>query len=59
MYNIEYINTATPTVQHTEDSQQLFEQQYNLGLGEDIGGLVVYGEGAAVYDYENFCGWVK
>jgi hypothetical protein len=58
-FDIEYINTATPTVQHDEDSQQLFEQQYALGEGEDIGGLVVYNEGAAVYDYENFCGWVK
>jgi hypothetical protein len=59
MYNIEYINTVPPTVQHDEDSQQQFEQQYQLGQGEDIGGLVVYKEGAAVYDYENCCGWVK
>jgi hypothetical protein len=59
MYNIEYINTVPPTVQHDEDQQQLFEQLYALGEGEDIGGLVVYKEGAAVYDYENFCGWVK
>ena len=58
-FDIEYINSASPTVQHDEDSQQLFEQQYALGEGEDIGGLVVYKEGAAVYDYENFCGWVK
>jgi hypothetical protein len=59
MYNIEYINTVPPTVQHNEDGQQLFEQQYGLTEGEDIGGLVVYGDGRAVYDYENCCGWVK
>ena len=58
-FDIEYINSASPTVQHDEDQQHLFEQLYALGEGEDIGGLVVYKEGAAVYDYENFCGWVK
>jgi hypothetical protein len=59
MYDIEYINSTNPTVQHDEDCQQLFEQQYGLGEGEDIGGLVVYKKGSAVYDYENYCGWVK
>jgi len=58
-YDIEYINTVPPTVQHDEDQQHEFEIAYKLLQGEDIGGLVVYNEGRAVYDYENFCGWVK
>lgn len=43
----------------------LFESQFaeliNSSRREDIGGLIVYsraGEVSAVYDYENFYGWV-
>ena len=43
-----------------------FEEDYIMGTvatddSDDIGGLIVYlnkGEAVAVYDYENFCGWV-
>ena len=38
-----------------------FESEYGVADGEDIGGLIVYskaGKLQAVYDYENFCGWV-
>lgn len=61
MYNIEFINTAAPTVTYDEDEQQLFEITYRLTEGDDIGGLVVYTEGGAVravYDYENYTGWI-
>lgn len=60
-YDIDYINTAEPTVAYDLDSQQLFELTYKLEdvPAEDIGGLVVYNGGRAVYDYENFVGWVK
>jgi hypothetical protein len=40
---------------------EVFEQAAGVREGEDIGGLIVYAEGArvvAVYDYENFTGWV-
>ena len=39
-----------------------FEKQYNLNECTDIGGLIVYtavnNTVVAVYDYENFVGWV-
>jgi hypothetical protein len=42
-----------------------FEVDYITGQGvdasDDIGGLIVYlkeGKVFAVYDYENFCGWI-
>ena len=38
-----------------------FEAEHDVAHGEDIGGLIVYssaGELSAVYDYENFVGWV-
>lgn len=35
-----------------------FEAEFNVSEGEDIGGLIVYSD-SIVYDYENFCGWVK
>jgi hypothetical protein len=35
-----------------------FEREFNVTDGEDIGGLIVYSDNI-VYDYENFCGWVK
>ena len=42
---------------------QRFQQEHNLteAMGNDIGGLIVYANNnklAAVYDYENFWGWV-
>jgi hypothetical protein len=61
MYNIEFINTVDPTVTYDDDEQQQFEALYKLGEGEDIGGLVVYTVNdavRAVYDYEQFMGWV-
>lgn len=61
MQDIEFINTAAPTVVYADDEQAAFEAAYALQEGEDIGGLVVYAaEGVvrAVYDYENFTGWV-
>ena len=38
-----------------------FEAQFELAKGDNIGGLIVYAADnkvRAVYDYENFCGWV-
>ena len=61
MFDIEFINTAVPTVVYADDEQAAFEAKYALDEGEDIGGLVVYAaEGVvrAVYDYEQFMGWV-
>lgn len=58
-YCIDYINTTAPTVEYAEDSQALFESAYGLAEGRDIGGLVVYNDGNAVYDYENYVGWVR
>ena len=67
-FDIEFINTTAPTVEYDyttspadRDTQEyfteVFERDYNLSEGDDIGGLIVY-EGRAVYDYENFTGWV-
>ena len=61
-FDIEYINTQKPT--HTYEgceqlAQQEFTEQYNLGEGVNIGGLVVYNEGSHVFDYENLLGWVR
>jgi hypothetical protein len=39
----------------------IFEAAFNLANGDDIGGLIVYANGdtvKAVYDYENFVGWL-
>jgi hypothetical protein len=48
-----------------EEYTDTFEIDYITGMGvdasDDIGGLIVYlkeGKVFAVYDYENFCGWV-
>ena len=48
-----------------EEYTDTFELDYISGRGaydsDDIGGLIVYlkeGKVFAVYDYENFCGWV-
>jgi Mg2+/Co2+ transporter CorC len=75
-FDIEFINDTEPTVDYDEQATneyetngtpviekytEIFESDYNVEDGEDIGGLIVYGkEGKlqAVYDYENFCGWV-
>jgi hypothetical protein len=74
MFDIEWINETTPVVDYSEQAvaeydaglgnrineyTDLFEREFNVVDGEDIGGLIVYNEGNIVYDYENFCGWVK
>jgi hypothetical protein len=67
--NIDWINTTAKTVAYDymtvpEDVDTIdyfterFEREYNVSEGEDIGGLIVYSDNC-VYDYENFCGWVK
>jgi hypothetical protein len=73
-YDIDYINTTEPTVDYslqavsdykaglpdsTDHYTLRFEQEHNVTDGLDIGGLMVYNDGSAVYDYENFCGWVR
>ena len=58
-YDIEWINDSAPTVEYDADRQLEFEAAHGLADGEDIGGLMVYAEGRAVYDYENWCGWVR
>jgi hypothetical protein len=64
--DIEWINTAPATVSYAyegiedpiETLTARFEAEFHVKDGEDIGGLIVYSD-ACVYDYENFCGWVK
>jgi hypothetical protein len=69
--NIEWINSTAKTVRYDyttapadvdaiEYFTERFEREQGLaeGSGEDIGGLIVYSD-RCVYDYENFCGWVK
>jgi hypothetical protein len=71
--NIEWINTTARTVDYSaravpeyeagmgdriEYYTERFEAEYNVCGGNDIGGLIVYSDDC-VYDYENFCGWVK
>jgi hypothetical protein len=71
--NIEWINTTARTVDYSEQAvaeyeqglgdgiekyTEQFEREYNVCKGNDIGGLIVYSDNV-VYDYENFCGWVK
>jgi Mg2+/Co2+ transporter CorC len=73
-YDIEFINEVEATVDYSEQAvaeyeqgmgdrieyyTERFESEYSVSEGEDIGGLIVYAEGRAVYDYENFCGWVR
>ena len=44
-----------------EKYTEIFEAEHSVVDGEDIGGLIVYSQNGklqAVYDYENFCGWV-
>ena len=71
--NIEWINTSAKTVDYCTEAvaeyeaglgdgiekyTERFEAEYNVTGGNDIGGLIVYSD-KIVYDYENFCGWVK
>jgi hypothetical protein len=71
--NIEWINTTARTVDYSTEAvaeyeaglgdgiekyTEQFEREYNVCKGNDIGGLIVYSDNV-VYDYENFCGWVK
>jgi hypothetical protein len=71
--NIEWINTSAKTVDYSAEAvaeyeaglgdgiekyTERFEAEYNVSEGDDIGGLIVYSD-KIVYDYENFCGWVK
>jgi hypothetical protein len=71
MRDIEFINEIKPTVDYSIDAirdfqggdkdvifsyTSRFEKQFDTGMGEDIGGIIVYEN--HVYDYENFQGWV-
>jgi Mg2+/Co2+ transporter CorC len=67
--NIDWINETARTVEYdymtvSEDVDciefftERFEQEFGVSDGDDIGGLIVYSDNC-VYDYENFCGWVK
>jgi hypothetical protein len=71
--DIEWINDTAAVVDYSEQAvseheqgqgdriehyTDRFEREFNVSEGEDIGGLIVYSD-RCVYDYENFCGWVK
>jgi hypothetical protein len=66
--NIDWINNCPRTVDYSDnedvsrDTLELytlrFESEFGVSKGKDIGGLIVYSDNC-VYDYENFCGWVK
>lgn len=64
--NIDWINTTHPSVRYSYEGVEdaidaltaKFEAEFHVKDGEDIGGLIVYSDNV-VYDYENFCGWVK
>jgi hypothetical protein len=71
--DIEWINDTAAVVDYSEQAvseyeqgqgdrieeyTQRFEREMGVSEGEDIGGLIVYSENC-VYDYENFCGWVR
>ena len=71
--NIEWINTTARTVDYSAEAvaeyeaglgdgidkyTARFEREFAVTEGADIGGLIVYSDNC-VYDYENFCGWVK
>jgi hypothetical protein len=71
--NIEWINTTNKTVDYSVEAvaeyeaglgdgidkyTERFEGEFAVSEGNDIGGLIVYSDNC-VYDYENFCGWVK
>ena len=73
-YAIDFINTTVPSVVFTnwdelddavEELTERFETEFADDLrgcdSDDVGGLIVYtnaGDVRAVYDYENFCGWL-
>ena len=71
--NIDWINTTNKTVDYSVEAvaeyeaglgdgidkyTERFEGEFAVSEGNDIGGLIVYSDNC-VYDYENFCGWVK
>jgi hypothetical protein len=71
--NIEWINETARSVDYSNEAVAeyeaglgdgiqkytlRFEAEYGVSKGEDIGGLIVYSE-TCVYDYENFCGWIR
>ncbi len=71
--DIEWINTTPATVDYSKEAvaeyeagaddgiekyTERFEREFNVTQGENIGGLIVYSD-TCVYDYENFCGWIK
>ena len=64
--NIEWINETKCVVEYEYEGIEnpiatltaRFEREFNVSNGNDIGGLIVYSD-SIVYDYENFCGWVK
>ena len=64
--NIDWINDTHPSVQYSYENIEdpidvltaKFEREFHVKDGEDTGGLIVYSDNV-VYDYENFCGWVR
>lgn len=64
--NIDWINSTHPSVRYAyegiDDAIEVltarFEREFHVADGDDIGGLIVYSDNI-VYDYENFCGWVR
>jgi len=74
MWDIEFVNSQVPAVQYSdwdsvEDAETVLAERFETEFAEhlrgcdsdDIGGLLVYvraGTVAAVYDYENFVGWL-
>ena len=71
--NIDWINDTARTVDYSAEAvaeyeagmgdgidkyTARFEAEFAVAGGNDIGGLIVYSDNI-VYDYENFCGWVK
>ena len=64
--DIEWINTSQVTVEYIYEGIKnpietlitRFENEFNVNNGNNIGGLIVYND-SCIYDYENFCGWLK
>jgi hypothetical protein len=71
MRDIEFINNTEPSIDYSIDAIRAFhagakdviydyttrfEQEFDTGMGEDIGGIIVYEN--HVYDYEKFQGWL-
>ena len=72
-HDIDWINSTSPTVNysHTAIAEYeagegngidkytlVFEAEFSLTGGKDVGGIIIYSNDV-VYDYENFCGWVR